>query len=142
MSEADAREAVSRIADGGELDLAFDLHFQRLGVAAVWEVLAHPKKHIGQALADPIEGRSYGIGTAKLYQRPEGAFYIKSFAHGGCDYALRAPERASAEDMFDEVDAETLERIKQSRTKSRQPRPSPAAESTSVTRGLSAHPTS
>jgi AAA domain len=56
MSEADAREAVSRIGDGGELDLAFNLHFQRLGVVAVWEVMADPKKYVGQALADPIEG--------------------------------------------------------------------------------------
>ena len=104
MSEDDARVAVRHITDGGELDLNFELHFDRLGVVMVWEVLANPKKYIEQPMADPIEGVAYGRGTAKLYREPGGQLWIKSFAHGGCKYTLPAPERESAKSVFGDMD--------------------------------------
>lgn len=110
MPEAEARAAVSRITDGDELDPLFELHFDRLGVVTVADVLANSKKYVDQPMADPIEGVAYGHGKAKLYRRPDGGLWVKSFAHGDCEYTLPAPERASAESVFDD-DQATVERI-------------------------------
>jgi hypothetical protein len=111
MSEADARGAVSRIADGGELDPLFGLHFDRLGAVTVADVLADPKKYVGQPMADPIEGVAYGRGTARLYQHPAGELWVNSFAHGGCRYTLPLPVRPSLETTFDDVEQATVARI-------------------------------
>src|SRR4029077_15138864 len=105
MPEADACAAVRSIADGGELDPLFELHFDRLGVVAVADVLANPKKYVEQPMADPIEGVAYGRGKAKLYQHPDGRLWIKSFAHGGCEYEIEGQEGPAVEDVLGPIDA-------------------------------------
>jgi hypothetical protein len=55
----------------------------------VADVLADPKRFEGCALADPIEGVSYGSSTAVvMLRRSDGQPWIKSFAHGGTSYTL------------------------------------------------------
>jgi AAA domain len=111
MLEADACAAVRRISDGGDLDLLFELHFDRLGVVTVADVTADPKTYVEQPLADPIEGVAYGRGTAKLYKYPDGLLWVNSFAHGGCTYMLPPPDHPPIELTFDDVDQATVERI-------------------------------
>jgi len=54
----------------------------------VADVLADPDPYVGKALADPIEGRSYGSATAKLFRNSGGHLWIKSHAHGGQNFDL------------------------------------------------------
>jgi hypothetical protein len=54
----------------------------------VADVLADPGRFHGLTLADPIEGRSYGRGKAKVYWNANGSLVIHSFAHGGAIYRL------------------------------------------------------
>ena len=51
-------------------------------------MLADPERFHGQTLADPLEGRAYGRGKAKVYRNSDGSVVINSFAHGGCVYRL------------------------------------------------------
>ena len=51
-------------------------------------MLADPARFHGETLADPLEGRSYGRGKAKLYWNANNTVIINSFAHGGCVYAV------------------------------------------------------
>jgi hypothetical protein len=60
-----------------------------IGTRSVADVLADPERFHGKTLADPIEGRSYGRGKAKLYRNTSGAVVVNSFAHGGCVYRLQ-----------------------------------------------------
>ncbi len=55
----------------------------------VEDVLANPLAFVGETLADPVEGKSYGPDKAIVLQRADGSFYIFSFAHGGWIYDLR-----------------------------------------------------
>jgi hypothetical protein len=108
MTESAARAALFDAADSCTLPLLFELHFARLGVVTVKGVLDNPEAYIEQRLADPHEGPAYGIGPAILYREPEG-LWIRSFAHGGINYYFEREVRA--DDVLDEVDAETLARI-------------------------------
>jgi hypothetical protein len=55
----------------------------------VADVLADPDSFAGATLADPLEGVSYGLGKAKIMQRPDGTIWINSFAHGRTTYELK-----------------------------------------------------
>ena len=59
-----------------------------LGEVDVAAVLVDPGKYEGEACADPIEGVSYGRTTAKIFLRPDGTPFVKSFAHGGQFFKL------------------------------------------------------
>ena len=70
-----------------EMTLAMD--DERLGEVAVAEVLKNPDAFIGETLADPLEGPSYGPGKAMvMHDRNTGGVFINSFAHGGARYRL------------------------------------------------------
>jgi hypothetical protein len=105
VSEADARARVDRWIDRQELTGEFPLPFDDLKIAntTVADVLAAPDGYIGKTLSDPFEGPDYGRGKAILYRRPNGSLFIKSFAHGGIKYELKANGRS-------EIDAE-VERL-------------------------------
>ena len=62
---------------------------ERLGDVTVAKVLKNPDAFIGETLADPLEGPSYGPGKAMVMpdHNTDGAF-IHSFAHGGARYRL------------------------------------------------------
>jgi hypothetical protein len=66
------------------------MHFddENLGEVSVADVLADPERFHGETLADPLEGRSYGRGKAKLFWNANNAVIVRSFAHGGCKYTL------------------------------------------------------
>lgn len=64
----------------------------------VAEVLADPARYVGKALADPIEGRSYGHATAMLLRNADGHLWVKSHAHGGCADDLTNEPVAAAKD--------------------------------------------
>jgi hypothetical protein len=57
------------------------------------DVLADPDKFIGETLADPLEGISYGRCKALVMRRDDGSLFIHSFAHGRGIYEL-APDVA------------------------------------------------
>jgi predicted P-loop ATPase len=89
-TEDEARETIDRILSGAcqELYGEFLLEFAGgLGTVTVADVLNEPKKYDRKALADPIEGKSYGTTTAKFYWN-DGSPTINSQAHGGCKYIL------------------------------------------------------
>src|SRR5262249_10479495 len=71
VPEVEARRTAERMARPGcqALDAAWPLHFAtpRIGTVTVGDVLRNPAAFHGQALADPIEGVSYGLSTAKCY---------------------------------------------------------------------------
>jgi hypothetical protein len=115
-----ARAALFDAADSCVLPPMFELHFMRLGLVTVADVLADPEPYLEQRLADPHEGPEYGKGPAILYREPAG-LWIRSFAHGGISYYFERQTVANV--AFDEVDAETLERIeRQQQTKTEKPR--------------------
>jgi hypothetical protein len=64
-----------------ELELEFD--DGALGVVAVKDVMAQPGKYVGETLADPLEGISYGCCKAKVMWSEGDQLIIHSFAHGG-----------------------------------------------------------
>jgi hypothetical protein len=60
-----------------------------LGTVMVADVLRKPETFVGETLADPLEGPSYGRCKAMIMQDSEtGGLYINSFAHGGARYRL------------------------------------------------------
>jgi hypothetical protein len=96
MSETEARAQVDRWIDWQELSGDFPLPFDDASIfgITVAEVLAAPDSYINKSLADPFEGRDYGRNVAILYGRPNGSLFIKSFAHGGINYELKADRAA------------------------------------------------
>ena len=69
----------------------FELEFDdpTIGVATVAEVLSNRARFVGQTLADPLEGPTYGRCKALVMEdRFNGGLFIKSFAHGGMGYRL------------------------------------------------------
>jgi predicted P-loop ATPase len=89
-TEDEARETIDRILSGDcqELYGEFLLEFAGgLGTVIVADVLKDPNTYDRKALADPIEGKSYGSTTAKFYWN-DGSPTINSQAHGGCKYFL------------------------------------------------------
>jgi hypothetical protein len=116
-------EAVVNIAamgTGAIQDLYGDyvLYFAGMDPVTVKEVLANVHSYDGKALADPIEGPSYGTTTAKFYpNKKEMAPVINSNAHGGRQYFLHInnmgfgansglsieEQQANAKKMFDDL---------------------------------------
>ena len=99
ITEQAARRIANKHADGVLLP-AVELTFAdpAIGVVTVGEVLADPDKYVDEPLADPWEGPSYGLQTAKVLRRPDGSIFINSFAHGGQTFELK-------------LDAETIRKI-------------------------------
>ncbi len=111
------RDAAKRSRDGVLLG-AFVLQFDKPELAGktVADVLADPARYIGETLADPIEGRAYGTGKAKILKGRSGRLFVNSFAHGGITYDLfldefdRDDTGFTAEIPPDWVDVEALTR--------------------------------
>jgi len=83
-----ATATVEKIISSGFQDLYGDYLLEfTTGTVAVAEVLVKPQSFDDKALADPIEGRSYGATTAKFYWN-NGKPVINSMAHGGVTYFL------------------------------------------------------
>ena len=62
---------------------------EALGEVTVADVLKNPDAFIGETLADPLEGPSYGPCKAMIMpDRNTGGIFINSFAHGGARYRL------------------------------------------------------
>jgi hypothetical protein len=87
MSEQEA-ERIATQASNYILEPEFELEFDDLGTCTVAEVISNPDRYIGQSLADPVEGISYGRDKAMVLRQRDGCLMIHSFAHGGIDYAL------------------------------------------------------
>jgi hypothetical protein len=69
----------------------FELEFDdpAIGFVTVAEVLSDRARFVGQTLADPLEGATYGRCKALVMEdRFNGGLHIKSFAHGGQGYRL------------------------------------------------------
>jgi hypothetical protein len=66
-----------------------ELEFDHLGMVAVATVLADPDRFLGETLADPLEGVSYGRAKALVMKAADGGLFIHSFAHGRGLYRLQ-----------------------------------------------------
>jgi hypothetical protein len=95
-----AQRAAERLI-GGVLEPSAILHFAdlELGEVTITDVLRDPNRFVGQALADPAEGRGYGETTAMLFRKDSGELWIFSFAHGRTDYRIVADAEYIAETM-------------------------------------------
>jgi hypothetical protein len=85
------RELTRAYEENSLLSPDFELEFDdpAIGVVTVAEVLSDRTRFIGQTLADPLEGPSYGRCKALVMEdRFNGGLFIKSFAHGGLGYRL------------------------------------------------------
>ena len=85
------RELTRAFQENSLLSPDFELEFDdpAIGVVTVAEVLSDRMRFIGQTLADPLEGRTYGRCKALVMEdRFNGGLFIKSFAHGGMGYRL------------------------------------------------------
>jgi hypothetical protein len=85
-----ARQMVERQCAGTLLPgvvLPFDAI--ELQCATVGDVLADPARFVGETLADPLEGISYGRCKALIMQRADGTLWVHSFAHGRTTYDLK-----------------------------------------------------
>jgi hypothetical protein len=79
-------------------DVVLEFVDKELKGATVADVLADPERFDNRALADPIEGPSYGRSAAMvLLRRNDGRPWIKSFAHGGLSYSLVPDAETKAE---------------------------------------------
>ncbi len=107
-SDADAKLAAEQMCEGillPDVVLAFD--DDDLAGATVADILANPERFVGKTLADPLEGIDYGKCKAKVMQRPNGALWINSFAHGRAIYELQCRQ----EDVGPEEVAAEIERL-------------------------------
>jgi hypothetical protein len=75
--------------------LELDFDNDDLGLVPVSEVLADPDRFIGETLADPLEGASYGRNKAIVMKADDGGLLIHSFAHGRGLYQLRYDLRSA-----------------------------------------------
>ena len=94
VAEGAINAALHAMRPGSTADLhpAWPLHFTRLGIATVAEVMAAPARYDGEPLADPVEGPAYGLSTARFYANlPDGRPVVNSMAHGGALYFLPEP---------------------------------------------------
>ena len=85
------RELARAYEENSLLSPDFELEFDdpAIGVVTVAEVLLDRTRFIGQTLADPLEGATYGRCKALVMEdRFNGGLFIKSFAHGGMGYRL------------------------------------------------------
>jgi hypothetical protein len=89
QSEKQANLTIERWTDGiltPDVTLEFD--DPELADKTVGDVLANPEQFIGETLADPLEGISYGRGKAMIMRGPGGHPFVNSFAHGHTVYRL------------------------------------------------------
>ena len=89
-----SRPAAWRIAEtslGGVLLPHIELSFDdaELAGATVHDVLANPRRFVGETLADPLDGVEHGRGKAKIMRRDDGSLWIHSFARGEASYDLK-----------------------------------------------------
>lgn len=85
------RELTRAYDKNSRLSPDFELEFDdpAIGVVTVAEVLTDKVRFVGQTLADPLEGPTYGRCKALVMEdRFNGGLFIKSFAHGGVGYRL------------------------------------------------------
>ena len=85
------REFTRAYEENSLLSPDFELEFDdpAIGVVTVAEVLSDRPRFVGQTLADPLEGPTYGRCKALMMEdRFNGGLFIKSFAHGGMGYRL------------------------------------------------------
>jgi hypothetical protein len=90
LSIATAERIVAQQCDGlllPNIKLPFD--DDELAGTTVADVLADPDRFVGETLADPLEGVSYGRCKAKIMRRADGSMWINSFAHGRTIYELK-----------------------------------------------------
>jgi hypothetical protein len=89
--EIDAARAVIQSSLRGDLTSLDMLQFDDdvIDAVSVADVLADPERFHDRTLADPLEGRAYGRGKAKVYRNSDSSVVINSFAHGGIVYRLR-----------------------------------------------------
>ena len=74
---------------GPDTGMTLVMDDEGLGEVTVAKVLKNPDAFIGETLADPLEGPSYGPGKAMVMpDRNTGGVFINSFAHGGARYRL------------------------------------------------------
>jgi hypothetical protein len=107
-----AQEQAARIIAsqcGGVLlpDVVLPFDDDDLEGKTVGDVLANPAQFEGATLADPLDGPDHGRGKAKVLLRSDGTPWIKSFAHGGINYALKYDARA-IDDAIDNAEPETV----------------------------------
>jgi len=90
-ASADRAQRMARQWAGNVLlpDVPLEFADPEIGQTTVGAVLLDPGRYIDEPLADPIEGPTYGKQTAKVLRRPNGEVFVRSFAHGGANYALR-----------------------------------------------------
>ena len=94
----EARQIIESQCGGVLLpDIVLEFFDEDLKGCTVGDVLKDPERFKDRALADPIEGVSYGRQTAKVLLRRDGQPWIKSFAHGGMNYTLAETAAAGAE---------------------------------------------
>ena len=94
MPSATAQRFVSA-RHRGVLLPCMELDFDHIGMVPVAAVLSKPDDFVGETLADPLEGASYGRSKAKLMRRGDGTLFIHSFAHGRAFYQLRHDARSA-----------------------------------------------
>ena len=82
-----------------------------LGDVTVAKVLKNPDAFIGETLADPLEGPSYGPGKAMVMaDRNTDGVFIHSFAHGGARHRL-CYDRSLLEEVLRAADPEHVSDI-------------------------------
>lgn len=86
-----------------------ELEFDHLGVVTVEALLAEPGRYVGETLADPLEGSSYGRCKAKVMQGDDKDLLIHSFAHGRALYLLRYDLRSAKKALLRGADIATVE---------------------------------
>jgi hypothetical protein len=95
-----------------DVELPFD--DKELAGKTVADVLDDPDRFVGETLADPLEGVSYGHGKAKIMRRADGSMWIHSFAHGRSIYEMKLDAdavRARLENVPDDEAIETLVKL-------------------------------
>jgi hypothetical protein len=98
-------EEIIAAAAGNEHFLAaeFELEFDddELGTCTVADVIDNPERFVGETLADPLEGPTYGWCKAKVLRRRDGTLMINGYAHGGIKYRLEG--QGAPVDELDDV---------------------------------------
>ncbi|MFI3221565.1 MAG: DUF5906 domain-containing protein [Methylococcaceae bacterium] len=95
---AKANKVVFTILNNDCADLydCYPLEFANGERVTVAEVLKQPKQYDGKALADPMEGSSYGKTTAMFFWNKGAKPFINSMAHGGAKYYLHSTIEAAS----------------------------------------------
>lgn len=107
-SHTEAKLAAAQMCEGVlQTDVVLDFDDPDLTDSTVADMLADPERFVGKTLADPVEGILYGKCKAKVMQRPNGALWINSYAHGRSTYEFQCRD----EDIGPEEVAAEIERL-------------------------------